>query len=55
MSLSFSFRNLSAMKAATKEAERVLKDAGEKICTSRKPICLNKKQLDDMPILGTLG
>ncbi|XP_015667846.2 cholesterol 7-alpha-monooxygenase [Protobothrops mucrosquamatus] len=47
-------RNLSAMKAATKEAERVLKDAGEKICTSRKPICLNKKQLDDMPILDSI-
>ncbi|KAK9403280.1 cholesterol 7-alpha-monooxygenase [Crotalus adamanteus] len=47
-------RNLSAMKAATKEAERVLKDAGEKICTSRKPICLNQKQLDDMPILDSI-
>uniref|UniRef100_A0A8C6YBI2 Cytochrome P450 family 7 subfamily A member 1 n=1 Tax=Naja naja TaxID=35670 RepID=A0A8C6YBI2_NAJNA len=47
-------RNPSAMKAVTKEAERVLKDAGEKICSSRKPICLNQKQLDDMPILDSI-
>ncbi|XP_058033254.1 cytochrome P450 7A1 isoform X1 [Ahaetulla prasina] len=47
-------RNPSAMKAATKEAERVLKDAGKKICSSRKPICLNQKQLDDMPILDSI-
>uniref|UniRef100_A0A8C5RHY2 Cytochrome P450 family 7 subfamily A member 1 n=1 Tax=Laticauda laticaudata TaxID=8630 RepID=A0A8C5RHY2_LATLA len=47
-------RNPSAMKAVTKEAEQVLKDAGEKICSSRKPICLNQKQLDDMPILDSI-
>ncbi|KAM6454583.1 cytochrome P450 7A1 isoform 1-T1 [Liasis olivaceus] len=47
-------RNPSAMKAATEEAHRVLENDGEKICSSRKPISLNRKQLDDMPILDSI-
>ncbi|XP_063155386.1 cytochrome P450 7A1 [Candoia aspera] len=47
-------RNPSAMKAALKEAQRVLENAGQKICSSRKPISLNRKQLDDMPILDSI-
>ncbi|XP_062985917.1 cytochrome P450 7A1 isoform X2 [Elgaria multicarinata webbii] len=47
-------RNPEAMKAATKEMQRVLENAGEKIDSSRKPVSLNRKQLDDMPVLDSI-
>ncbi|XP_061457958.1 cytochrome P450 7A1 [Rhineura floridana] len=47
-------RNPKAMKAATEEVEKVLKNAGEKIDWNMKPIPLNRKQLDHMPVLDSI-
>lgn len=55
ISIYFCFRNPEAMKAATEEVQRVLENAGEKVDLNRKHISLNRKQLDDMPVLGTLS
>lgn len=40
------------MRAATKEVQSILESAGEKISLDGKHISLNRKQLDNMPILG---
>lgn len=40
------------MKAATEEVKNTLEDAGEKISLDGKYISLNRKQLDNMPVLG---
>lgn len=55
ISVCLCFRNPEAMKAATKEVQRMLENAGEKIDLKRKPISLNRKQLDNIPVLGTLA
>ncbi|XP_053107014.1 cytochrome P450 7A1 isoform X2 [Hemicordylus capensis] len=47
-------RNPEAMKAATEEVQRVLAKTNEKIGLERKPIYLNRKQLDDMPVLDSI-
>lgn len=46
------FRNPEAMRAATKEVQSVLESAGEKISLDGNYISLNRKQLDNMPVLG---
>lgn len=43
------------MEAAIKEVQRVLENAEIKIDSTRKPISLNRKQLDDMPVLGIVA
>ncbi|XP_044280311.1 cytochrome P450 7A1 [Varanus komodoensis] len=53
-SLFYLMRNPTAMKAATEEVQRVLENAGEKVDSNRKPISLNRKQLDDMPVLDSI-
>lgn len=40
------------MKAATEEVQKTLENAGEKINLDGKCISLNRKQLDNMPVLG---
>ena len=40
------------MRAATKEVQSILESAGEKISLDGKHISLNRKQLDNMPVLG---
>lgn len=40
------------MRAATKEVQNVLESAEESISLDGKCISLNRKQLDNMPILG---
>ncbi|XP_028592723.2 cytochrome P450 7A1 [Podarcis muralis] len=47
-------RNPKAMEAAIKEVQRVLENAEIKIDSTRKPISLNRKQLDDMPVLDSV-
>lgn len=42
------------MRAATKEVQRVLESAEESISLDGKHISLNRKQLDNMPILGMI-
>lgn len=48
----FDFRNPEAMRAATEEVQSVLESAGEKISLDGNYISLNRKQLDNMPVLG---
>lgn len=48
----FDFRNPEAMRAAIKEVQSILESAGEKISLDGKHISLNRKQLDNMPVLG---
>lgn len=40
------------MRAATEEVQSVLESAGEKISLDGNYISLNRKQLDNMPVLG---
>ncbi|XP_019374572.1 PREDICTED: cholesterol 7-alpha-monooxygenase [Gavialis gangeticus] len=47
-------RNPEAMKAATEEVKNMLEDAGEKISLDGKYISLNRKQLDNMPVLDSI-
>lgn len=42
------------MRAATKEVQNVLESAEESISLDGKHISLNRKQLDNMPILGMI-
>lgn len=49
---SFDLRSPEAMRAATKEVQSVLESAEESISLDGKHISLNRKQLDNMPILG---
>lgn len=49
---SFDLRNPEAMRAATKEVQSVLETDEESISLDGKHISLNRKQLDNMPILG---
>lgn len=42
------------MRAATKEVQSILESAGEKISLDGKHISLNRKQLDNMPVLGMI-
>lgn len=42
------------MRAATKEVQHILESAGEKISLGGKHISLNRKQLDNMPVLGMI-
>lgn len=51
-SSSFDFRNPEAMRAATKEVQSILESAGEEIRLDGNYISLNRKQLDNMPVLG---
>ncbi|XP_066481056.1 cytochrome P450 7A1 [Tiliqua scincoides] len=47
-------RNPEAIKAATEEVQRMLENAGERIDLNKKRISLNRKQLDDMPVLDSI-
>lgn len=49
---SFDLRSPEAMRAATKEVQSVLESAEESVSLNGKHISLNRKQLDNMPILG---
>lgn len=42
------------MRAATKEVQSILESAGEKVSLDGKHISLNRKQLDNMPVLGMI-
>ncbi|KAF5926273.1 hypothetical protein HPG69_011403, partial [Diceros bicornis minor] len=47
-------RSPEAMKAATEEVNKTLENAGQKASFEDSPICLNQKQLNDMPVLDSI-
>ncbi|XP_054841859.1 cytochrome P450 7A1 [Eublepharis macularius] len=47
-------KNPEAMKAAMEEVQRVLENPTEKMGLNRKCVSLNRKQLDDMPVLDSI-
>ncbi|CAM5089794.1 unnamed protein product [Eretmochelys imbricata] len=53
-SLFYLIRSPEAMKAATEEVQKTLGNAGEKINFDGKCISLNRKQLDNMPVLDSI-
>ncbi|NXU71866.1 CP7A1 monooxygenase, partial [Oreotrochilus melanogaster] len=53
-SLFYLLKNPEAMRAAIKEVRSVLESAEEKISFDAKPISLNRKQLDNMPVLDSI-
>ncbi|XP_025910490.1 cholesterol 7-alpha-monooxygenase [Apteryx rowi] len=53
-SLFYLIKSPEAMRAATEEVKTVLESAGEKIGLDSKNISLNRKQLDNMPILDSI-
>uniref|UniRef100_A0A8C3E6G1 cholesterol 7alpha-monooxygenase n=2 Tax=Corvus moneduloides TaxID=1196302 RepID=A0A8C3E6G1_CORMO len=52
--LFYLLKNPEAMRAATKEVQLVLESAEESISLDGKHISLNRKQLDNMPILDSI-
>ncbi|XP_039377321.1 cytochrome P450 7A1 isoform X2 [Mauremys reevesii] len=53
-SLFYLIRSPEAMKAATEEVQKTLGNAGEKIDLHLPSISLNRKQLDNMPVLDSI-
>ncbi|XP_025905874.1 cholesterol 7-alpha-monooxygenase [Nothoprocta perdicaria] len=53
-SLFYLIKSPEAMTAATEEVQTTLESAGEKISLDSKNISLNRKQLDNMPILDSI-
>ncbi|XP_038246249.1 cytochrome P450 7A1 isoform X2 [Dermochelys coriacea] len=53
-SLFYLIRSPEAMKAAIEEVQKTLGNAGEKINLDGKCISLNRKQLDNMPVLDSI-
>ncbi|KFQ47214.1 PREDICTED: cholesterol 7-alpha-monooxygenase [Nestor notabilis] len=53
-SLFYLLKNPEAMRAATKEVQSILESDGEKISFDGKRISLNRKQLDNMPVLDSI-
>nr|XP_060631343.1 cytochrome P450 7A1 [Anolis sagrei ordinatus] len=47
-------RNPKALEAATEEVKRTLQNVSGNIGSNRNPIPLNRKQLDDMPVLDSI-
>uniref|UniRef100_A0A8C9ARN9 Cholesterol 7-alpha-monooxygenase n=1 Tax=Prolemur simus TaxID=1328070 RepID=A0A8C9ARN9_PROSS len=47
-------RNPEAMKAATEEVNKTLENAGQKISFEGSLICLNRMQLNDLPVLDSI-
>ncbi|XP_025035793.1 cytochrome P450 7A1 isoform X1 [Pelodiscus sinensis] len=53
-SLFYLIRSPEAMKAATEELQKTLESAGEKITLDGKHISLDRKQMDNMPVLDSI-
>ncbi|KAM9302898.1 cytochrome P450 7A1 [Morus bassanus] len=53
-SLFYLLKSPEAMRAAIKEVQSILESAGEKISLDGKHISLNRKQLDNMPVLDSI-
>ncbi|XP_008572483.1 PREDICTED: cholesterol 7-alpha-monooxygenase [Galeopterus variegatus] len=47
-------RSPEAMKAATEEVNKTLENTGQKVSFEGNPICLDQKQLNDLPVLDSI-